>query len=55
MEQVYEYLKTLPVPNMSRFNPHYILRFCWAWKFELGKIKEMIRNHVDWLIKNKVD
>lgn len=55
MEQVFEYIKTLPVPNIKRFTPHYILRFCRARKFDLGKTKTMIANHVNWLIKYKVD
>ena len=55
MEKVFEYLKSLPVSDMNRFTPHYILRFCRARKFDLGKTKEMIRNHVEWLNKNKVD
>ena len=55
LEQVYQYLKTLSVPNMKRFTPHYILRFCRARKFDLGRTKNMIQNHVDWLVKNNVD
>ncbi len=55
LHSIKEFIKEFPQVDWSRFTDHYLLRFCKAWQFNLEKTKEMIKNHIEWIIANDVD
>ena len=56
MNEVINWIKTENILDMQRmqFNKRDTLRFCRARKFDLGKIKTMVQNYVDWYEEEQI-